>query len=237
MCEQCHAPGLTRRSVLTTGLAVAGAALPSIPVWAQSMSPTRNAVSPDAALERLREGNARYAANASKNRDFSAGRVARAGAQHPIASIVSCADSRLAPELAFDQGPGELFVVRVAGNFVNEDGLASLEYGATILDVRLIMVLGHSNCGAVSATIKVVKDGTSLPGHLPSLVNAIRPAVVTAQAKNPADLLAESTIENVRRNVKFLETANPLLSELVAAGKLRVVGAVYDIVTGKVNPV
>ena len=163
--------------------------------------------------------------------------MARARSQAPIASIVSCADSRLAPELAFDQGPGQLFVVRVAGNFVNEDGLASLEYAATILGVRLIMVLGHSNCGAVSATIKVVKDGTSLPGHLQNIVNAIRPAVVAAQAKNPADLLAESTIENVRRNVKFLETANPLLSDLAAAGKLRVVGAVYDIATGKVNPV
>ena len=98
---------------------------------------------------------------------------------------MSCADSRLAPELAFDQGPGELFVVRVAGNFVNEDGLASLEYGAMVLGVPLIMVLGHSSCGAVDATIKVVKDGSTLPGHLPSLINAIRPAVVAAQAKIP----------------------------------------------------
>ena len=82
-----------------------------------------------------------------------------------------------------------------AGNFVNEDGLASLEYGAMVLGVPLIMVLGHSNCGAVDATIKVVKDGSTLPGHLPSLINAIRPAVVAAQAKNPADLLAEATAE------------------------------------------
>jgi len=150
---------------------------------------------------------------------------------------VSCADSRLAPELAFDQGPGELFVVRVAGNFVNEDGLASLEYGAMVLGVPLIMVLGHSSCGAVDATIKVVKDGSTLPGHLPSLINAIRPAVVAAQAKNPADLLAEATAENVRLNVKSLLNAKPILSDLVAGGKLKVVGAVYDIATGKVMPV
>jgi Carbonic anhydrase len=138
---------------------------------------------------------------------------------------------------AFDQGPGDLFVVRVAGNFVNEDGLASLEYGSLVLGVPLIMVLGHSNCGAVNATIKAVKDGTTLPGHLPSLINAIRPAVLAAQAKNPADLLAEATAENVRLSVKTLLTAKPILSDLVSAGKLKVVGAVYDIATGKVTAV
>ncbi|MGZ3361564.1 MAG: carbonic anhydrase [Xanthobacteraceae bacterium] len=227
MCKQCDLARLTRRGLLTAGLVTAAAAaLPSLPAWAQSPP---NAISPDEALERLRQGNARYAANASISKDYSSGRVARAKGQYPFAGIVSCADSRLAPELAFDQGPGELFVVRVAGNFVNEDGLASLEYGA--------MVLGHSNCGAVDATIKVVKDGTTLPGHLPSLINAIRPAVVAAQARNPADLLAEATAENVRLNVKSLLGAKPILSDLVAGGKLKVVGAVYEIATGKVLPV
>ena len=229
---------LTRRGLFTVGLAAtAAAALPSLPSWAQSAAPAPNAISPDAALQRLDEGNARYVANTRVNRDFSAGRAARASAQYPFASIVSCADSRVAPEFGFDQGPGDLFVVRVAGNFVDEDGLASLEYGATILGVPLIMVLGHSNCGAVNATIKVVKDGTTLPGHLPSLINAIRPAVVAAQANAPADLLAAATVENVRLNVKYLETAKPLLSDLVAAGKLKVVGAVYDIASGKVTSV
>jgi carbonic anhydrase len=99
------------------------------------------------------------------------------------------------------------------------------------------MVLGHSGCGAVDATIKVVKDGSTLPGHLPSLTNAIRPAVIAAQARQPADLLAEATAENVRLNVKSLMVAKPILSELVTAGKLKVAGAVYDIATGKVMPV
>jgi len=99
------------------------------------------------------------------------------------------------------------------------------------------MVLGHSNCGAVNATIKAMKDGTTLPGHLPSLVNAIRPAVVAAQGKSPADLLAEATAENVRLNVKNLTAAKPLISDLVERGKLKVVGAVYDIESGKVIPV
>jgi carbonic anhydrase len=238
MCKQCDVPSFTRRGLFTLGLATtAAAALPLLPAWAQSASPAPNAISPDEALRRLQEGNARYAGNTSTNKDFSAGRVARAGAQYPFASIVSCADSRLAPELAFDQGLGDLFVVRVAGNFVNEDGLASLEYGAVVLGVPLIMVLGHTNCGAIGATIKAVKDGTTLPGHLPSLINAIRPAVVAAQAKPATDLLIEATAENVRLNVKYLQAAKPLLSDLVAAGKLKIVGAVYDIATGKITAV
>ena len=239
MCEQCNKTNVSRRSLFGLGLAatVAAAAFPSLPAWSQATSPAPNAVSPDEALKRLLEGNARYAANTSMNKDFSAGRAARASAQYPFASIVSCADSRLAPELAFDQGLGDLFVVRVAGNFTNEDGLASLEYGSVVLGVPLILVLGHSNCGAVNATIKVVKEGTTLPGHLPSLINAIRPAVLAAEAKKPADLLAEATSENVRLNVKYLQTAKPLLADLVAAGKLKVAGAVYDIATGKVTAV
>ena len=110
-----------------------------------------------------------HAANLSTNRDPSAGRIARAAAQYPFAAIVSCADSRVVPEFAFDQGPGELFVVRVAGNVVDDDGLATLEYGVKALGVPLIVVLGHSGCGAVAATIKVVKEGVTLPGHLPGL--------------------------------------------------------------------
>jgi len=238
MCGFCDVSSLTRRGLLSGAAAASTAAtLSRRPVWAQSASLAPNAISPDEALKRLQEGNSRYADNTSTNRDFSVGRVARASAQYPFASILSCADSRLAPELAFDQGLGDLFVVRVAGNFVNEDGLASLEYGAVVLGVPLIVVLGHSNCGAVNATIKVVQEGTTLPGHLPSLINAIRPAVEAAQAKSPADLLKEATVENVRINVKYLMGAKPLVADLVARGKLKVTGAVYDISTGKVVPV
>jgi carbonic anhydrase len=237
MCNQCAATRVSRRDLLTIVTAAAVVTtLPPLPTFAQSPAPP-NAISPDDALKRLQDGNARYAANARKNRDYSADRAARASAQYPFASILSCADSRVAPELAFDEGPGDLFVVRVAGNFVNEDGLASLEYGSLVLGVPLIMVLGHSNCGAVNATIKAVKDSTTLPGHLPSLINAIRPAVLAAQAKNSADLLVEATAENVRLTVKTLQTAKPILSDLVSAGKLKVVGAVYNIATGKVTAV
>ena len=129
------------------------------------------------------QGNARYTANSPSNKDFSAGRVARVEAQYPIAAIVGCADSRVAPELAFDQGPGDLFVVRVAGNFVNDDMLASLEYGVEFLGVPLIMVLGHTNCGAITATVKVIQEGARLPGHLPDLLRSLKPAVQMALQK------------------------------------------------------
>ncbi len=128
MCPSCIA-SLSRRSFLHGSVAAAAAlALPAAALAAEA--PAASTVSPDEALQRLIEGNARYAANTSRNKDYSAGRVARAASQTPFATIISCADSRVSPELIFDQGPGELFVIRVAGNFVNEDGLASIEYGA-----------------------------------------------------------------------------------------------------------
>jgi carbonic anhydrase len=191
-------------------------------------------VSGDEALKRLMEGNARYVANAPSVRDFSAGRAARARSQHPFASIVSCADSRVAPELAFDQGPGDLFVVRVAGNFVNEDGLASLEFGTAVLQSPLILVLGHTSCGAVAAAIDVDRNGTVLPGRLPALANAIRPAVIAARNTQPADLLEAATIANVRLNVEKLRNAGPILAQRAAEKTLTVVGGVYDLATGKV---
>ncbi|CAB3930006.1 Carbonic anhydrase [Achromobacter insolitus] len=143
-------------------------------------------------------------------------------------------DSRVAPELAFDQGPGDLFIVRVAGNFVNEDGLASLEYGTLVLRAPLILVLGHDNCGAVDATVKALKDKTEYPGHLPALVNAIKPAVELASKSGAKDLMAAAVQANVRLAVERLKAAQPLLQEMVQQKKLGVVGGVYSLATGKV---
>jgi carbonic anhydrase len=143
----------------------------------------------------------------------------------------------VAPELVFDEGPGDLFVIRIAGNFVNEDGLASLEFGSAVLGSQLIMVLGHSECGAIKATIDVVENGTELPGHLPALATALRPGVEKAIAEKPANLLEAATAENVRFNVASLKAATPIIADLVASGKLEIVGGVYDIATGKVTMV
>jgi carbonic anhydrase len=204
-----------------------------MPAIAQEAAP-QNAISPQDALKRLMAGNSRYVANSPETRDYSAGRATRATAQHPVAAILSCADSRVAPELVFDQGPGDLFVVRLAGNFVTDGGLASLEYAVRFLRTPLVMVLGHTNCGAVDAAIKVIKDNAQLPGHLPNLIKSIKPAVWEAQKAKPTDLLSTAIVENVRHNVHRLQNAKPVLSAAGKGGKIQVVGGLYDLETGKV---
>jgi carbonic anhydrase len=237
MCDRCEqiSPFLSRRRALGGCLALAGAALAPWPSRAAAGPGAPNAVAPQEALDRLMAGNARYAANVSQNRDYSAGRAERASAQYPFAAIVGCADSRVAPELVFDQGPGQLFVVRVAGNFVNGGGLASLEYGVQYLGVPLIIVLGHSNCGAISSAIKVLQDGASLPGHLPDLIADLKPGVQAAIDRKPKDLLAEAIRSNVQYNVAQLRVDEPILADKVAHGEVKIVGGVYDIATGKVG--
>jgi carbonic anhydrase len=123
---------------------------------------------------------------------------------------LSCADSRIAPEYAFDSSRGDLFVCRVACNFVNADNLASFEFAVDALKFPLLLVLRHEACGAIKATMSSVQDGVALPGHLPSLVAALAPAVID----EPGDLLVKATRENVRRNVESLKTATPILSAL-----------------------
>src|SRR5205085_12658786 len=135
------------------------------------------------------------------------------------ASILSCADSRIAPEYAFDSGRGDLFVCRVAGNFANDDTVASLEYGVAVLNSPLILVLGHDSCGAIDATIKSLKDNTTLPGHLPSLVSALS-APVKASAGQTGDPLANAIKQNVLDNVAALKGATPILNEAVAQQKV-----------------
>jgi len=243
MCDVCgdaqHEPRVSRRDFLRTGalatlvpwsMGVAIAADPPAP----GAPPPANAIAPADALKRLMEGNARYAANAPNERDFSSGRAARVQGQYPFAQILSCSDSRVAPELAFDQGPGDLFVMRVAGNVVNPELLASIEYGAQFLGAPLIMVLGHSGCGAVDAAIKVLKSKAVLPGHLPQLIAAIKPAVIVAEKTKTGDLLANAVTENVRRQVAQLKRSPPIVQKLYAAKKIDIVGGVYDLATGKV---
>jgi carbonic anhydrase len=212
-------------------MGVAVAADPPAP----GAAPPANAIAPADALKRLMDGNARYAANTPNERDFSSGRAARVQGQYPIAQILSCSDSRVSPELAFDQGPGDLFVMRVAGNIVTPDLLASLEYGAQFLGAPLIMVLGHSGCGAVDAAVKVLKTKTVLPGHLPELIRAIKPAVIAAKKTNTGNLLDNAVAENVRRQVARLKSQPPIVQKLYAGEKIDIVGAVYDLATGKVT--
>ena len=233
-CIATSLPSATTRRRLLGGSAAFALLMSSAELLAKNSPLQDNRISPDVALKRLVQGNARYAAGRSTKRDFSVGRVARSSSQRPFAAILSCADSRISPELAFDQGPGDLFVVRLAGNFVNDDALASLEYGIKFLDIPLIMVLGHSGCGAVAAAIQLVQENAQLPGHLPGLVDSIRPAVESAQRRNPANLLVAATEQNVRLNVARLSTAAPILAQRVSSGVVGVAGGVYELTTGKI---
>jgi len=195
-----------------------------------------NVLSPDAALKRLKKGNERYVDGVARRHDFKHEREALVGGQNPFAAILSCADSRIAPEYTFDTGRGDLFVCRVAGNFANDDTIASLEYAVAELKVPLILVLGHDACGAVDATIKSLKDGTTLPGHIPALVAAIAPAV-KAVSEQSGNTLEKAIRQNVVDNVAKLKAAGPILSAAVDQNKLRVVGGIYRLKNGEVEMV
>jgi carbonic anhydrase len=195
-----------------------------------------NVLSPDAALERLHDGNERYVEGVTRRHDFKHEREALAGGQNPYAAILSCADSRIAPEYAFDSVRGDLFVCRIAGNFASNETTASLEYAVAVLNTPLILVLGHDACGAVDATIKSLKDDKPLPGHMPSLVEAIAPAV-KASSSQSGDKLNNAIRQNVIDNVAKLKSATPILSAAVEAKKIKVVGGIYRLKSGEVEMV
>ena len=182
-------------------------------------------------LKKLLKGNQRYVEGQSKHPNTSPrARKKCSGGQSPPAAILACADSRVAPEILFDQGLGDLFVTRVAGNIPNPMILGSLEYAVEHLGTRLIMVLGHKRCGAVGAAV----SGKDLPGHLPSLTRPIAGAVKKTRDL-PGDKVDNAARENVRRVVKKIRSCKPLLEERVIKSKLEVVGAFYDLDTGKVE--
>jgi carbonic anhydrase len=238
----CHRAGhfgpdpLARRQFLTLASAAAAVAL-ARPAFAAGDAPPpkpQNVLSPDAALERLLRGNARYVEGVSKRHDFSHEREPLASGQNPFAGVLSCADSRIAPEYCFDVARGDVFVCRVAGNFASDDIIASFEYAVAVLNTPLIVVLGHDACGAVDATIKSLKDGTTLPGHLPALVAALTPAV-QAVKDQPGDALANAIKRNVALTIDKLKSASSILGDAVNAKKLRIAGGVYKLKTGKVE--
>ena len=160
MCQGCQAGVmLSRRSFGLSAVSAAALLLPWETRAKETKSPPKpqNVLSPDAALQRLIKGNERYIEGVSRRHDFEHEREALAGGQNPFAAVLGCADSRIAPEYAFDTARGDLFVCRVASNFANDESIASLEYAVAMLNTPLIMVLGHDSCGAIDATIKSLK--------------------------------------------------------------------------------
>ena len=176
------------------------------------------------------------AANSYENLGMTAADAARrreelAKSQHPFAIIVGCADSRVPPEIVFDQGLGDLFVLRVAGNIINDHSLGSIEYAVDHLAVRLIVVLGHQSCGAVKAAKETIAAKGKAPAHIQSLVTAIQPAV---QATVNGDLEA-TTEANVKNVVQALRTSTPVLKPKIDSGDVKVIGATYSLDTGTVS--
>lgn len=185
-------------------------------------------------LALLKEGNLRFTGGKPIHPNLEAGRrieLADAG-QEPMVTVLACSDSRNPVELIFDRGVGDLFVVRVAGNVAGLSELATMEYGVTHLDTPVLIVMGHSKCGAVTAAVK----GAELHGHLPSLISLIKPAADKAKTSGTAEAVVPRAIElNVWQQVENIFARSALIREAVAAGKVQIVGAVYDIATGKVQ--
>ncbi|MFI5322288.1 MAG: carbonic anhydrase [Thermodesulfobacteriota bacterium] len=192
----------------------------------------------DEAIKELLAGNKRfiYSMKESCVERTPERRMEVVEGQNPFAIILACADSRVSPEIIFDQWIGDLFVVRVAGNIVSPSNygiVGSIEYGVKALGVNLIMVLGHSRCGAVEAAIKALKTGASYPDSIETIVTTIEPAAVKAK-KEPGDLLQNSILENVRQGVGKLGNWDPVIAPMVKEGKVKVVGGNYDLVTSEV---
>lgn len=195
---------------------------------APATQPASRPATPDEALQRLLHGNARFRSGAPTTANRTLARLQELGTrQAPFASILGCADSRVPVELVFDQGLGDLFVCRAAGNIATSEMIGSLEYGSIVLGSQLVVVLGHTACGAVSATVK----GGAVPGQIGSLYPYIYPAI----QRVPGGDLDAVIAENVRYQVALLRNASPVVTELTQAGRLRVVGAVFDFRDGRVT--
>ncbi len=225
----------SRRRFLRRSVTLAAASMPWNPLRSGAQaSEENNPKTADEALRELVEGNERYVTGEHTHHEYGPERPALALSQHPFAAILGCADSRVSPALAFDQTRGRLFVVRLAGNFADDNGIASLEYAASVLGTSLIMVLGHTECGAIKAAIDVVTNGESLPGHLTGLVSYLKAPVEKVRSQS-GSILDNAIRENVALNVQKIQTSEPVLSALVKENHLKVVGGIYDLATGKIT--
>ncbi len=226
----------SRRNVLKLGAGAVGAGLLAKELHSQALAdePTSTApkvdLTPDQALQLLLDGNQRFVSSKRQHPHRTMFRLREvAKGQYPFASVLGCADSRVPVEIVFDQGLGDLFVCRVAGNLATPEDTGSLEFGSAVLGTKVILVLGHERCGAVSATIK----GAQVPGQIGTLLDAIRPAISQAgtQAGDPVENVCKA---NIRLQVERLK-ASPVLAQLIQEDKLKIVGGYYDLDTGAVT--
>lgn len=222
---------VSRRSFLggsVTGIAGSILSGVSMEIFDAETLDAQTTMTPDEALKHLMEGNERFVSGklSELQQSLNILRQRTVQKQEPFASILSCADSRVPVELVFDQTIGELFVARVAGNFSTPEIMGSLEYGSAVLGTKVLMVLGHSSCGAVHATM----DAKAVPGEISSLFAHIQPAVDIAGGD-----LEKAIKENARLQAKLLAESSTVLSGMVKEGKLKIVAGYYDLGTGKVS--
>lgn len=224
----------SRRQVMRGAVALAAAGMavgPDAAAAAETRLPAKPGpdLTPDAALAELMAGNARFVAGAptAHLQDLAIIRARAAEGQWPIAAILACADSRVPVEMLFDEPIGRLFVARVAGNFTTPEIIASLEYGVAVLNVKAVVVIGHSNCGAVKAALQN-KDA---PGQISALFPPLLPAIYVSKSHDPLEV----TRTNAVVQTATLINASPVIEERVKAGQLKVIPAIYDVGTGKVD--
>ncbi|MGZ3504924.1 MAG: carbonic anhydrase [Vulcanimicrobiaceae bacterium] len=206
----------------------------SLPLDAAAAPAQPPAISAKDALSELLAGNLRFANGTPVCKPTTARRAELAQGQNPFAIILGCSDSRVPVETIFDHEPGDIFTVRVAGNFADTNGIGSIEYGTAVLKAPLLIVLGHASCGAVKAATEYVKSGTVAPGHIQDLVLALTPAARAARER-PGDWLANAVEANVRMTVSALEATPPIIDKAVKDGTLTIAGGVYDLHSGRVR--
>ena len=190
----------------------------------------QDGISPERAIEMLKEGNQRFLENKEIQRDLHTQVKETSGGQHPYAVVLSCIDSRVPVELAFDQGIGDIFSARVAGNIINEDVLGSIEYACGVAGSKAILVLGHTKCGAVTAACKGVELG-----NITALLSKVKPAIKEVQDLTGGIEVEEVTKSNVNQSIKEITEKSSLLADLVNEGKVKIVGAVYHVEDGTVT--
>lgn len=196
----------------------------------------QEALTPKMALNLLKEGNKRFMSNMKANRNLLEQANETSDGQHPFAVILSCIDSRTSAELIFDQGLGDIFSIRIAGNIINEDILGSMEFGCKVAGSKIIVVLGHTKCGAVKGACDQIEMG-----NLTALLTKIRPAVYAEQttqenrnSKNE-DFVERVSVNNVKRSVKAIKERSPILKEMIESGEVGIVGGTHDISSGEVT--
>ncbi|MBU1234098.1 MAG: carbonic anhydrase [Proteobacteria bacterium] len=233
-----------KKKMKVIAIAISLLALTAAPVFASGHGQKAEKPSPDAAIQMLKDGNQRFVAGQPKQPHTDVARLIQAGSEnqgdHAYATVIACSDSRVPVEILFDAGVMDIFVIRVAGNVIDVDEAGSIEYGLAHVNTPVLVVLGHTQCGAVTAVTGVVQGhGHALERNIPPLVDNIIPAVKKAIADNPdvqgADVIPFGIEENIWQGIEDLFMSSPSSRDMVKSGKVKVVGAIYDVGTGKID--